>query len=355
MAYEAVSLTEEECYELLVKRFDDVRESVEGRNQASCYSEDQYISEQMDAGHVASLKNYYQKLSAKNQDFSVENQDYFVKALMRLKSDVGGEINTVYSPLGIDFFMNLLESKPQLTDVEEKAYELVKLQARVLKTPDSMWENVLKDKEDEFAWVKTAADYDDELYEDPFVLRYGGTLKINDGIGEKDAKTVLLKFLKEHNVPMPEKDLNEWAESIISTTMMYVGTPMPPMSTSIIGMHLYEKNHLDEKGLNHFITSSMEFGEDSPFEYIQITEDDGSYFVRSFLVGKAEASDYDEGGKLKSFSNLPVSKTLSELTGYLLSKEMDVQMMNEKIEPIESYGDSLDFRFVLNPALLPVS
>ncbi|NOQ38608.1 hypothetical protein GQ472_07035 [archaeon] len=99
----------------------------------------------------------------------------------------------------------------------------------------------------------------------------------------------------------------------------------------------------------------MEFKEEVPFEYIQITEDDGSYFVRSFLAGKAEPSDYNEGGNLKSFSSLPVSKTLSELTNYLLSKDMSVEMMNEKIEPIETFEDDLNFRFVLNPALLPGS
>ena len=341
MVYEAVPLTKQECYGLLVKRFDDVRESVEGRNNVSSYSEDQYISEQSDAGHVASLKNYYQDPSESN--------------LMRLKSDVGGGINTVYSPLGVDFFMDLFESKPQLTEVEEKAYELVKLQARVLNTSDSVWEKVLEDKKDEFAWARTVTDHDDGLYEDPFILSYGGTLKIDDRIGEKDVKMALLDFLKEHNVPMPEEDLREYAESIISLGMMYVGTPMPSTGTSITGMHLYEKNHLDKKGLNHFITSSMEFGEDSPFEYILITEDDGSYFVRSFLAGKAEASDYDEDGNLKSFSNLVGSKTLSELTQYLLSKDISVEMKNEKIEPIETFEDDINFRFVLDPALLPVS
>ncbi|MCK5062806.1 MAG: hypothetical protein KAR23_02660 [Candidatus Aenigmarchaeota archaeon] len=342
MAYEAASLTEDECYELLVERFDDVRESVEGRNNVSSYSEDQYISEQSDAGHVASLKNYYQNPSEKN--------------LMRLISDVGGGINTVYSPLGVDFFKNLLESKHTRNENEEKAYEVVKLQESILNTDYSVWEKALESKKDEFAWVRRVADCDDELYKDPFVLCYGGTLKVEHGIDGKDTKkAALLDFLREHNVPMPEEDLREYAESIISLGMMYVGTPMPSTGTSITGMHLYEKNHLDKKGLNHFITSSMEFGEDSPFEYIQITEDDGSYFVRSFLAGKAEASDYDEDGNLKSFSNLAVSKTLSELTQYLLSKNISVEMKNERIEPIETFEDDINFRFVLNSALLPES
>ncbi|MCK5289813.1 MAG: hypothetical protein KAJ56_02615 [Candidatus Aenigmarchaeota archaeon] len=342
MAYEAASLTEDECYELLVERFDDVRESVEGRNNVSSYSEDQYISEQSDAGHVASLKNYYQNPSEKN--------------LMRLISDVGGGINTVYSPLGVDFFKNLLESKHTRNENEEKAYEVVKLQESILNTDYSVWEKALESKKDEFAWVRRVADCDDELYKDPFVLCYGGTLKVEHGIDGKDTKkAALLDFLREHNVPMPEEDLREYAESIISLGMMYVGTPMPSTGTSIIDVHLYEKNHLDKKGLNHFITSSMEFGEDSPFEYIQITEDDGSYFVRSFLAGKAEASDYDEDGNLKSFSNLAVSKTLSELTQYLLSKNISVEMKNERIEPIETFEDDINFRFVLNSALLPES
>ncbi len=370
MAYDAAPLDEQECYDLLIKRFGDVRKSVEGRNQEPDVPEDEgltdseiyerdsdeYISNQIDAGNVASLKNYYQKLSAKNQDPSAKNQNSFVKALERLKSDAGGGINTAYSPLGINFFMDLLESKPQRTDAEEKAYELVKLQARIFNTDDSVWEKVLEDRKDEFAWVKRAADYDDELYKDPFILCYGGTLKIEHGIDGKDAKkAALLDFLREHNVPMPEKGLREWAESIISTTMMYIGTPMPSTGTSIIGMHLYEKNHLVETGLDNFITSSIEFGKDSPFECIQITEGDGSYLVRSFSVKTAEASDYDRRGNLKLFSNLAGSKTLSELTQYLLSKEMDVYIKNEKIEPIETFDDDLNFRFVLDPALLPVS
>ena len=232
----------------------------------------------------------------------------------------------------------------------------MKLQARIFNTDDSVWEKVLEDKKVEFAWVRTAPDHDDELYEDPYVLRYGGTLRIGDGIAEKDViKVALLGFLEEHNVPMPEEDLCKLAESIILSRMMYVGTPMPSTGTSVIGMHLYEKKYLVETGLDHFITSSMEFKDESLFECIQIIEDNGSYLVRSFSVRKAEASDYDEGGNLKSFSNLAWSKTLSELTGYLLSKDIDVQNTNEKIGPIETYDDDLNFRFVLNPALLPVS
>ena len=368
MAYDA-PLDEQECYELLVKRFDAVRKSVEGRNQEPDVPEDedlileqesereenQYISVQSDAGHVASLKNYYQKLSAKNQDPSAENQNSFVKALECLKSDAGGGINAVYSPSGIDFFMDLFESKHTRTEVEEKAYELVKLQVRIFNTDVSVWKKALEDKKAELAWVTTAPVHDDELHEGPYVLRYGGTLKIGEDVGENTSETALLGFLEEHGVPMPEEDLCKLAESIIFSRMMYVGTPMPSTGTSIIGMHLYEKNHLVETGLNHFITSSMEFGEDSPFECIQITKDDGSYLVRSFLVGKAEASDYDREGKLKLSSDLVPLKTISELTQYLLSKDINVQTKNEKIKPIETFDGYPDFRSVLDPALLPVS
>ena len=362
MGYNAAPLTEDECYELLVKRFDDVRESVEGRNQlCSAVDIDNmaarqryeaeagiYCLEQLDAKEIRSLKYYYTVPSEKN--------------LMRLISDVGGVTHKIYSSAGVDFFMNLLESKSQRTEVEEKAYEVVKLQARILNTPDSVWENVLEDKKDEFAWVKTVI-VDSDYYIHPDVLFYSGTLKIEKDKDDGLPEASILEFLKNHNVPKPEQDLREWAEGIIRSGMMYLGTSIPTLNTGLIGMHLYEKNYLGETGLNNFITSSMEFGEDSPFECIHIIEKNDCYLVRSFLVTNdvhsfvfEEAEEGSGSGENLQISlNSALLKTLSDLTFYLESKGINVQAINEKIGPIESYDGYPDYRFDLKHTISYVS
>ena len=362
MAYDALPLTEDECYGLLVKRFDDTRESVEARNQlCSAVDIDNmavsqryeaeagiYCLEQSDAKKIRSLRYYYTVPSEKN--------------LMRLISDVGGVTHEIYSSAGVDFFKDLLESKFQRTDVEEKAYDVVNLQAQILNTPVSVWKKVLKDKEDEFAWVKTVA-VNSDYYLHPDVLFYSGTLRIEKDKDDGLPEASILEFLKNHNVPKSEQDLREWAEGIIRSGMMYLGTSIPTLNTGLIGMHLYEKNYLGETGLNNFITSSMEFGEDSPFECIHIIEENDCYLVRSFLVTNdvrsfvfEEAEEGSGSGEnLQMSLNSALLKTLSDLTFYLESKGINVQAINEKIGPIESYDGYPDYRFDLNRALLPVS
>ncbi|MEA3229902.1 MAG: hypothetical protein U9P44_03225 [archaeon] len=331
---EIIPLTEQECYVLIAERFGDVKNSVESRNKYSddvfendCLIDaeryerdsDEYISEQMDAGDVASLKNYYAELSDKN--------------LQAVKSDLGGYMHPVYSPLGIDYFFRLLD-KPERTEQEEYMYNLIMLQARIFKTPDCVWEGVLEDSKEDFAWVKDAPVYDCNLYRSSTVLCYNGTVEVSKGIVDGYVEKLIIEFLKENEVPKPEEYVKQWANDFIF--FLAYNTPSFLNFTSTIGLQVYETDYLKNKSLDGFVAHVFS-------DIIQIAETKDSYFIRLFSI-------WDDGLAPDCPENF-VSDTFFELSSYLLSRNQAAIKIDEKIRSIETMASYFDLRFELGKLL----